>query len=503
LLPATFDCWLIVHVKLLVEYVAFLANEWHNAVLSEESAVYLSGVVEYLMSELLELSANIAKDCKRRTVSSEYIATAVANDEELSDMYGDMLLREHGNAGMRSPRANEFVIPLRLNNPAANAELFYDLFANKCEDSEESLANPSNGFFYRCDDRYADWDYAQGLRSRLTRKQRMYSTQAILSTAETTALRRELPARAEVTALIALDLAAFRYRVCSHCTGRPVSVFSNVDRTAIKALMSCTLVGENFRHSSHEAVNVIQYIVEEYLKRVLFEVCRRVVKAERAILFADDIEAGSRNVDLFVASKVGDFAKMELLVGQTADPNAKYGDETALFMASKRGNIECINWLLDHGAEIDHVTQLYTISPGRPSVRRYHETALLCAVSTGHYAAICTLLDRGANIDIISTHGVTALMLAADLGKLDIVQLLCSRGANVDAQDMYERQTALHCACSSCHFDVAEQLIFAGCNCELVNRTLKSAFDLVAADKADQLHRLKAAREMVINPALK
>ena len=45
--------------------------------------MYLAAVLEYLVTEVLELSGNAARDIKRRTINPRSIVLAIRSDEEL------------------------------------------------------------------------------------------------------------------------------------------------------------------------------------------------------------------------------------------------------------------------------------------------------------------------------------------------------------------------------------------------------------------------------------
>jgi len=51
--------------------------------IGDTAAVYLTGVIEYLLLEILELSGNIAKQEKKKIITPSMIHTAIENDKEL------------------------------------------------------------------------------------------------------------------------------------------------------------------------------------------------------------------------------------------------------------------------------------------------------------------------------------------------------------------------------------------------------------------------------------
>ena len=96
----------------------------------------------------------------------------------------------------------------------------------------------------------------------------------------------------------------------------------------------------------------------------------------------------------------------------------KHG-ESALMLASLRGNLPLAKLLIRRDADVNH--------PGW--------TALHYASSGGHTEIIQLLLDKSAYIDAESPNGTTPLMMAARYGNSKAVQLLIDEGADVQLKN--------------------------------------------------------------------
>ncbi len=96
---------------------------------------------------------------------------------------------------------------------------------------------------------------------------------------------------------------------------------------------------------------------------------------------------------------------------------------TALIQATKEGNIEVVQELLNAGADIN--------------IRNYDgNNALWFACFGNHLDLVTLLLESQINIDNLNDNGATVLMYAASAGKTEVLQLLIDAGANRELKNL-------------------------------------------------------------------
>ncbi|MGH9520538.1 MAG: ankyrin repeat domain-containing protein, partial [Terriglobales bacterium] len=131
--------------------------------------------------------------------------------------------------------------------------------------------------------------------------------------------------------------------------------------------------------------------------------------------------------------------------------------ETPLHLAAKSDHSDVVEFLLDHGADVN----------ARDSNGGF--TPLDLALSSFHYKDVLELLiARGANVNTASKQGITPLEEAVMRDQKDAIELLLSKGADINAQDS-GGNTALLWALLMGHSDAAKILIAVGADVNVRN----------------------------------
>jgi ankyrin repeat protein len=153
---------------------------------------------------------------------------------------------------------------------------------------------------------------------------------------------------------------------------------------------------------------------------------------------------------------------------------------TALWHAIDQNDPAIVQWLLDHGADVEAKTRggdpplHWAVKKGHKDIvtllLRYDAaieakgttcTALHTAVQEGHTDTVILLLDQGAKIDAQDIVGFTPLHYAARKGHTPIVAMLLNKGAHIEAKGLFEC-TPLYDAIQGGHKDVVALLLDHG-----------------------------------------
>ncbi|KAL8687867.1 MAG: hypothetical protein Q9218_006079 [Villophora microphyllina] len=168
---------------------------------------------------------------------------------------------------------------------------------------------------------------------------------------------------------------------------------------------------------------------------------------------------------LLSAAESGDNLLLELAIIEGADVNSKGPDGKApMHMAAIHGNVDCLDTLLDNGADVN----IKQTPRGDAGARKFEgsRSPLHWAVAKGHQDVVDLLVKRGANINARNYSDRTPLQEAFMGNHTSIAESLLVSGANVNAKDG-ELWTPLHQA-SNNNSPLISTLLDKGCDIEAV-----------------------------------
>ncbi len=180
------------------------------------------------------------------------------------------------------------------------------------------------------------------------------------------------------------------------------------------------------------------------------------------------------------AAERGDLACLKTLLEQDASlVSARWEGATALHYAALRGRLDCINFLLKNGADIDAVDEEFGSSP------------IGWANETGKMRAVDLLELRGASM---------SLRQAAGFGRQEVVEHLLSTSPDlIDIKDGYG--TPLHAAVLWGQYEIVRYLMDAGADMNALTEDGLTALQL-AHEQANNPRRrtpiISEARELEI-----
>ena len=134
------------------------------------------------------------------------------------------------------------------------------------------------------------------------------------------------------------------------------------------------------------------------------------------------------------ASKKGYLNVVKYMIEHGADQDHKSFDGTPLHLASKEGHIDIINYLYDYTSDIDMIERR-CLSRGM--------TAIHYAAENGRNEVVELLEELGANVNVFSKDGYTPLILAVFNKHIDVVKKLLSVGAGVNIPSRRQKRTPL------------------------------------------------------------
>eukprot|EP01111_Echinosteliopsis_oligospora_P011001 TRINITY_DN3525_c0_g1_i1.p1 TRINITY_DN3525_c0_g1~~TRINITY_DN3525_c0_g1_i1.p1 ORF type:complete len:328 (+),score=67.78 TRINITY_DN3525_c0_g1_i1:65-1048(+) len=142
-------------------------------------------------------------------------------------------------------------------------------------------------------------------------------------------------------------------------------------------------------------------------------------------------------IQLAVRSPKPSIKIIESLIQAGADVNSEATDKTTpLFIAVRSGNVDVVQLLLKHGANIN-----IQDNPPTSGWTAYRVTTPLhIAVSAGNEELVKILISHGGNpnLQLMDDVGETLLHVAALMHRKSIAELLINSGADINAKDCFE-----------------------------------------------------------------
>lgn len=166
---------------------------------------------------------------------------------------------------------------------------------------------------------------------------------------------------------------------------------------------------------------------------------------------------GAPSIDLHTAASLGLVSIVREILDTrsgggdlAAEVNAQNrGGWTPLAYAACAGSRECVQLLLEHGAD--------------PNLRtRLGHTPAIIAAKYGHSECITVLKQHGADLELRDGKDRTALFHAAALGQDSVVQALVDLGATINCVEHFNGHSPMSIATENHHDKVAEILLNAG-----------------------------------------
>ena len=131
-------------------------------------------------------------------------------------------------------------------------------------------------------------------------------------------------------------------------------------------------------------------------------------------------ESDSLDMALLEAAERGDLNRMQYLMDHGARAAVViHGDGSPLIAAARSGRVEAMEMLIEAGADVNRGVD----GDGN---------ALTMAAKRGHLEAVRLLLDRGADIDLGVSGDGNALIMAAGAGEIEVVRFLVEKGAALE-----------------------------------------------------------------------
>ncbi|KFA48816.1 hypothetical protein S40293_01512 [Stachybotrys chartarum IBT 40293] len=211
---------------------------------------------------------------------------------------------------------------------------------------------------------------------------------------------------------------------------------------------------------------------------------------ELLVKYQADPDEPTKDPPLLVAAEFGDFEIVKTILSGRRFPKIDAEDtrgRTALGAAARNGDTDMVNYLLDHGADVNAWSGVASVcEPLHLAIKRSHQETAIELLKAGarpipastielsafHEAcsqglvdamkAFLEVVDAAELVNLLAGYGETPLVCAAGNGKPDAVKLLLDRGADPNFRSQrknYPGATLLHHAAQGGNVEVMELLM--------------------------------------------
>ena len=185
---------------------------------------------------------------------------------------------------------------------------------------------------------------------------------------------------------------------------------------------------------------------------------------------------------LWHAAASGNLEEVDRLTKGGVDSNvrnAEQNDSTPLHVASSRGHLEVVRYLVED-AEAD-----------KDSQDADDETPIMWALIEDKHAVVEYLLSSGADVSKVDSNGMTALHRAImETANNRILTALISAGADVNARDADRSMTPLHRAVEEVELDLVHMLLQSSADVTVRDDTGSTPLHLAVHAKDDRIVEL-------------
>ena len=147
--------------------------------------------------------------------------------------------------------------------------------------------------------------------------------------------------------------------------------------------------------------------------------------------------------------------------GINVDTLGEY-NSTPLHYACREGNLEVVNLLLKHGADVNKQNTYSTIYPVFDAINSTNN-------QKNYFLIIQSLIERGANINATDSFGNTLLYHAVEKENIKLIELLIQLGCDINHVSRHDKDTVLHYAYFQKNREIISILIENGADREKLN----------------------------------